>query len=307
MTAEDACVVDIRGASGNLSRIINGIYDKIEEIHDGKPVFAKRDSMSLFLIYDLQTNYWYVTPSNNLRRKRAWMKFIGNPYKIDSHRPYYEVFDGVEWTKQSTVSIWTLEDRFEDDKRLGYQRRNMGGSIEISGIIGPLSYSLEGVYFMSMELSGGWPLYFKPGYDFWIEYSAIINEWIIKPATSKSKLEGWICFPNFPSTFIDECNLGCEVWDGENWHYQSKVCIRRVPSGFKSMRDFRYYCEMDTFMLQGKLLNSLYKCMEMLNISEEEREQGNIDAQRLLETTKRKLSFLKQEIDDEVIVHLPST
>jgi hypothetical protein len=106
------------------------------------------------------------------------------------------VWDGSQWISQPTVSIVSLKQRREEDKRLGAERRLQSFSVDIRGATGQSALSINGVYEVTNEISGGWPVYRKVGdAEKWLEFIAATNEWYVKPTTDKGRAEGWMCIP----------------------------------------------------------------------------------------------------------------
>lgn len=117
------------------------------------------------------------------------MRLTGNPpTRPELCKSVCEVWDGNKWTSQSSVSIVSLKQRQEEDRRLGDERRAQSIPVDIRGATGPSASSINGVYEVTDEFSGGWPVYCKRGdSDKWLEFIVATSEWYVKPTSDKGK------------------------------------------------------------------------------------------------------------------------
>lgn len=211
-----------------------------------------------------------------------------------------EVWDGSKWTSQPSVSIVTLKHRREEDRQLGAERRAQAIPVDIRGATGPSASSINGIYEVTNEINGGWPVYRKRGDpDKWLEFIVATSEWYVKPTTDRGRPEGWMCIPSDPPTRPELCIGTCEVWDGEKWVIQESVTVLKAVNGFDSMAEFRVFCEEEILSLHERLNKSLKNVVELLSIPADKLEDSSKQINELIEHSQKRLQQLKSELADQ--------
>ena len=121
---------------------------------------------------------WMVKPTKDRGVPEGWMALKSAPAtRPELSRGTCEVWDGNEWTSQSTVSIVTAAQRRREDQRLGAARRAQAVPVDIRGAIGDNASTINGAYEPTKEICGGWPVFRKQGDpDIWLEYAVATNE-----------------------------------------------------------------------------------------------------------------------------------
>ena len=253
--------VDIRGARGPNAVTINGQYDPTDELCNDWPVYKKRGDPNKWLEFFDTSSKWYIKATTDKGRPRGWMRLTANPPKRPEEcSTVCEVWDGSKWTSQPSVSIVTVKKRRDEDKRAGAERRAQGVPVDIRGAIGPSASSINGVYEVTSELCGGWPVYRKQNDpDKWLEYIVATNEWYVKPTADRGRAEGWMCLSSDPPQRPELSRGTCEVWDGDRWTLQSSVTVLTAACAFQSMLDVQIFFADESKNYAAKLATSLKK------------------------------------------------
>lgn len=259
--AKSAVPVDIRGARGPNAVTINGVYEPTDEMCNDWPVYRKRGDPNKWLEFFETSSKWYIKATTDKGRPRGWMRLTANPPKRPEEcQTVCEVWDGNKWTSQPSVSIVTAKQRREDDRRAGAERRAQGVPVDIRGATGPSASSINGVYEVTSELCGGWPVYRKQNDpDKWLEYIVATNEWYVKPTADRGRAEGWMCLSSDPPQRPELSRGTCEVWDGDRWTLQSSVTVLTAACAFQSMLDIQIFLAEESKGYASKLTNSLKK------------------------------------------------
>lgn len=298
--------IDIRGAKGPNAISVNGVYEPTEEICNRFPVYRKRGEQDKWLEFFDISNKWYIKATTDRGKARGWMRLSANPpCRPELCKGSCEVWDGSKWTSQSTVSIVTLKQRREDDKKRGIERRLQAIPVDIRGATGPSASSINGIYEVTNELCGGWPVYRKKGdADKWLEFIVATSEWYVKPTADRGRPEGWMCIPADPPNRPELCTHVCDVWDGERWVIQDTVTVLKAVSGFDSMLDFRLFCEEELLGLQERLTGSLKRVVQSLSIPPDKIEEGTNYISDMLVQTQIRVENLRKDVlergDDKV-------
>jgi len=260
-SSSGATAVDIRGARGPNAVTINGIYDPTDEVCNDWPVYKKRGDPNKWLEFFDTSSKWYIKATTDKGRPRGWMRLTANPPKRPEEcTTVCEVWDGSKWTSQPSVSIVTVKKRREEDKKAGAERRLQGVPVDIRGAVGPSASSINGVYEVTSELCGGWPVYRKQNDpDKWLEYIVATNEWYVKPTADRGRAEGWMCLSSDPPQSPELSRGTCEVWDGDRWTLQSSVTVLTAACAFQSMLDVQIFFAEESKNYATKLAASLKK------------------------------------------------
>ena len=111
------------------------------------------------------------------------------PARPELSRGTCEVWDRLKWTPSTTVSVVTVEQRKEENQKLGAERRAEAVPVDIRGATGDCAAYINGVYVPTEEICDGWPVYRKQGdegdegdEDTWLEY------------LSATKRVSWLCY-----------------------------------------------------------------------------------------------------------------
>ena len=295
-----AVPVDIRGARGPNAVTINGIYEPTEEECNNWPVYRKRGDPNKWLEFFDTSSKWYIKATTDKGRPRGWMRLTSSPpARPELCNSVCEVWDGSKWTSQPSVSIVTAKQRREEDRKAGAERRLQGVPVDIRGAQGPSASSINGVYEVTAELCGGWPVYRKQNDpDKWLEYIVATNEWYVKPTADRGRAEGWMCLSSDPPARPELSRGTCEVWDGDRWTLQSSVTVLTAACAFSSMIDVQIFFAEESKAYAAKLSNSIKKTLAgtlSSAIPAEKVEDGTRQLDALLLDMTEKLDALKEK------------
>ena len=295
--------IDIRGARGTHALSINGIYEPTEEICNGWVVYRKKGDPNKWMEFFLSANNWYIKTTSDKGKPRGWLRLHCEPPTFpELSKATCEVWDGSKWTTQSSISIMTLKQRREEDKRIGTERRLQAVPVDIRGSRGPSAASINGVYIPTNEICGGWPVYRKEGdSDKWLEFIVSTSEWYVKPTADRGRAEGWMCLSADPPNRPELCKGICEVWDGERWTVQNSVTVLTAVSAFETLMDTQIFCYDEMKELHSKLCSTLSRSVSMLNISKDKVAEGNKQMEAITNDIHSKLSALRAEKEKKVI------
>ena len=291
--------VDIRGARGPNAVTINGVYDPTDEVCNDWPVYKKRGDANKWLEFFDTSSKWYIKATTDKGRPRGWMRLTANPPKRPEEcTTVCEVWDGNKWTSQPSVSIVTVKKRREEDRKAGAERRAAGVPVDIRGAVGPSASSINGVYEVTSELCGGWPVYRKQNDpDKWLEYIVATNEWYVKPTADRGRAEGWMCLSSDPPTRPELSRGTCEVWDGDRWTLQSSVTVLTAACAFQSMLDVQIFFAEESKTYSTKLATSLRKIATgslSANLQAEKVEEGLKQLDSTVSEITERLDSLKE-------------
>ena len=97
----------ISGAEGRNAWRVNGVFDPVEGVSEGMPVYRKRDNADEWLEYDAPRRRWVVTSTEG-RGTGAGCAFLrSDPPRLPDHTlgSVWEVPDGDGVVDQPSVSV----------------------------------------------------------------------------------------------------------------------------------------------------------------------------------------------------------
>ena len=95
----------ISGAEGKNAWRVNGVFDPVEGVSEGMPVYRKRDDADLWLEYYAPRRQWIVTDTEDrgTGAGSAWLS--SDPPRLPEHTlgSVWEVADGDDIVDQPSV------------------------------------------------------------------------------------------------------------------------------------------------------------------------------------------------------------
>jgi hypothetical protein len=108
--------VEIGGATGPRATDVNGVYERTDEVKNGKPVFAKKVAAGAEWVLGLwegPDGDWYVSPRTSIdaNEAAAWAHTVcagvAHPAVPGAA---WEVYDGAKFNMQEAVTVRTTPD-----------------------------------------------------------------------------------------------------------------------------------------------------------------------------------------------------
>jgi hypothetical protein len=106
--------VEIGGATGPRAAGVNGVYERTDEVKNGKPVFAKKvagGSEWVIGLWEAPDGLWYVSPRADFDANKAegWActvcAGVAHPAVPGTA---WQVYDGAKFNVQEAVTVRTL-------------------------------------------------------------------------------------------------------------------------------------------------------------------------------------------------------
>ena len=97
--------VKIQGATGPYESLVNGVFERTDEMCGGRSVYLKPGQSKEWLEYDEK---WYVSPTRNGGRVHGYMRFTSDfPTWLEVTSGVCEVWDDNQdrWTRQTSVIV----------------------------------------------------------------------------------------------------------------------------------------------------------------------------------------------------------
>ena len=226
-----ATSVAISGLEGALAALINGRYAVWGAKHDGRAVYRKIGG-AVWAEYHAEEERWMIKGTSQRGSLRGYLRSADKTTaRLLQDVGRWEVSSiaseqGANAEASSDATAWSL-DRKVRVSRVFYP-------VHVTGVTGQNAALANGTF-----LETGWPNCGRPTYFNdpvgWIEYHNEIGTWIIKPASSRGKGEGWLK-SNYSCPWaqtVDECIRWDEhhnAMGGEGWKL-SRTCraIRAAP------------------------------------------------------------------------------
>ena len=192
------CVpVDIRGASGPRGAGLNGVFDPVEEMRGGWPVYRKRDDGEWWLEYDACPQKWMIRPTACRGSTRGRAYIICDPDKrAEEAKGVWRLSDGKGgWAPEPSVRVTTEAEAVAQDRVLYTSRRAEAVDIDIRGALKPVAH-MNGIYEPTDESWHAWPVYRKKGCDsHYIEFHGPSSSWQVKPQSVRGTKRCWAYVP----------------------------------------------------------------------------------------------------------------
>jgi hypothetical protein len=108
--------VEIGGATGPSAADVNGVYERTDEVKNGKPVFAKKVAGGaewVLGLWEAPDGYWFVSPRSSIDANKAagWVATVcaGMAHPAVPGTAW-NVSDGAKLKMQETVTVRTTPD-----------------------------------------------------------------------------------------------------------------------------------------------------------------------------------------------------
>ncbi len=96
----------IAGAGGPGAWRVNGVFDPVDGVSEGMPVYRKRDDADWWLEYDATNRQWVVTRTKSRGTGAGWASLRSDPPRLPDHTlgSVWRVLDGDHFVAQPSVS-----------------------------------------------------------------------------------------------------------------------------------------------------------------------------------------------------------
>ena len=97
----------ISGAEGPQAWRVNGVFDPVEGVSEGMPVYRKRDDAEWWLEYYAPSRQWVVTSTEGRGTGAGCALLRSDPPRLPDHAlgSVWEVLDGDDFVDQPSVLI----------------------------------------------------------------------------------------------------------------------------------------------------------------------------------------------------------
>eukprot|EP00729_Bicosta_minor_P032599 gene32599-biopygen28400 len=191
--------VEIKGAAGLNGAIVNGMYEKVEEMQNEKPVYIKVGSTGMICCWYDPDGQWFVSRTTNKDANEA--AGFANSIKAGLAAPelatQWDVSLGGKWEVQPAVTVAVLSGA-EVHTAKGAANAAAAAAVAASGFTiaratGNNAHFVNGAFSKTGAMQNGKPVYSKDGdADTWC-YFAPNGKWNVAKTARKdaNKAVGW--------------------------------------------------------------------------------------------------------------------
>lgn len=170
--AQWAGAVLISGVAGRKEKHLNGVYQPTRDIHNGKPLFQKKDDPDKWLRFDVSQR-WAISDTEFKDSNRGGGLcqsvdcYVDHPTEVKTWNVYA---NGAE-------KKWEVHDAMKCIQ--------WSSPVLIEGVVGRKAKVLNGVYEQTRDLQNGKPLFQKQGDpDIWLRFGTG-KQWLITATGNK--------------------------------------------------------------------------------------------------------------------------
>eukprot|EP00729_Bicosta_minor_P019170 gene19170-biopygen29354 len=192
--------VEIKGAAGLHSARVNGMYEKVEEMQNGKPVYIKVGSSGMVCCWYGPNGQWLVSTTTD----KDANKYAGFAYSIAAGLAAPELaarwkmsLGGGKWEVQPAVTVAFLSGAEVHAAKVAADAAAAAAvaasGFTIAGATGNNAHKVNGAFSKTSAMQNGKPVYSKDGdADIWC-YCGSKGKWRVAKTANKdaNKGRGW--------------------------------------------------------------------------------------------------------------------
>lgn len=187
--------VEIKGAAGMFGATVNGMYEKVEEMQNGKPVYIKVGSSGMACCWYAPDGKWFVSPAKHKDANKAAGVAHSNAAGLAPElATQWTVHLGDKWEVQPAVTVAVLSGA-EVHAAKGAADAAAAAAVAASGFTvagatGNNARFVNGAFSKTGAMQNGKPVYSKEGdVDMWC-YRAPDGKWFVTTTAAKDANTG---------------------------------------------------------------------------------------------------------------------
>eukprot|EP00729_Bicosta_minor_P010652 gene10652-biopygen17981 len=185
--------VAIKGAAGLNGAFVNGMYEKVEEMQNGKPVYIKVGTTGMMCCWYAPNEQWTVTITSD----KDANKTTGFAYSIEAGLAAPELatqwnvgLGGGNWKVQPTVTVAVLSGVEVDAAKGAADAALAASGFTIAGATGNNADRVNGAFSKTGAMQNGKPVYSKDGDADKCCYCAPDGKWYVTTTAGKNANKG---------------------------------------------------------------------------------------------------------------------
>eukprot|EP00729_Bicosta_minor_P032589 gene32589-biopygen23372 len=161
--------VEIKGAAGMLGTKVNGMYEKVEEMQNGKPVYIKVGTSGMVCCWYGPSGKWYVssTTEKDANRNAAFAHSIAAGLAAPELATQWNVSLGDKWEVEPAVTVAVLSGAEVHTAKVAADAAAAAAlaasGFTIAGATGGNAHFVNGAFSKTGEMQNGKPVYSKDG------------------------------------------------------------------------------------------------------------------------------------------------
>eukprot|EP00729_Bicosta_minor_P010761 gene10761-biopygen8222 len=191
--------VEIKGAAGMFGATVNGMYEKVEEMQNGKPVYIKVGSSGMACCWYAPDGKWFVSPTKHKDANKA----SGYAYSIEKGlaapelATQWKVVLGANWEVQPAVTVAVLSGAEVHAAKVAADAAAAAAvaasGFTVAGATGDIAHFVNGAFSKTGAMQNGKPVYSKEGDADWWCYCGPDGWWVVTDTEDKdaNKNAGW--------------------------------------------------------------------------------------------------------------------
>eukprot|EP00729_Bicosta_minor_P032811 gene32811-biopygen31608 len=178
---------------------VNGMYEKVEEMQNGKPVYIKVGTSGMACCWYAPNGMWTVsaTTYKDDNKNTGYAHSIAAELAAPELATQWTVSLGVKWAEQPAVTVAVLTGA-EVHAANGAADAAAAAAVAASGFTvagatGDNADVVNGVFSKTSAMQNGKPVYSKEGYADWWCFCGPGGRWVLTNTAAKdaNKDEGW--------------------------------------------------------------------------------------------------------------------
>eukprot|EP00729_Bicosta_minor_P016936 gene16936-biopygen29287 len=191
--------VEVKGAAGLNGAKVNGVYEKVEEMQNGKPVYIKVGSTGMMCCWYDRSGRWLVSTTTHKDANEAagYAKSIETGLAAPELATQWDVYLGDKWEVQPAVAVAVLSGAEVHAAKVAADAAAAAAvaasGFTITGATGNNAHKVNGAFSKTGAMQNGKPVYSKEGdADMWC-YCGPKGKWRVAKTANKdaNKGRGW--------------------------------------------------------------------------------------------------------------------
>eukprot|EP00729_Bicosta_minor_P032618 gene32618-biopygen4690 len=183
--------VEIKGAARMFGARVNGMYEKVEEMQNGKPVYIKVGSLGMMCCWYAPNGKWYVSPTKDKDANEA--AAVAHSIEAGLAAPElaarWNAWSGDKWEVQPAMTVAVLSGAEVHAAKVAADAAAAAAvaasGFTITGATWDQARFVNGAFSKTGAMQNGKPVYSKDGdADMWC-YCGPDGTWYVAPTASK--------------------------------------------------------------------------------------------------------------------------
>eukprot|EP00729_Bicosta_minor_P008523 gene8523-biopygen10118 len=191
--------VEIKGAAGLNGAFVNGMYEKVEEMQNGKPVYIKVATSGMVCCWYAPDGRWFVSPTTykDANKNTGYAYSIEQGLAAPELATQWDVHLGAKWGVQPAVTVAVLTGAEVHAANVAADAAAAAAvaasGFTVAGATGRSANFVNGAFRKTGAMQNGKPVYSKDGdADMWC-YCGPDGKWYVTDTAAKDSNtdEGW--------------------------------------------------------------------------------------------------------------------